>query len=75
MPTTDGLGVLKLVREEFPDVPFILFTGTGNEALASEAIAAGVTDYVRKQGGPRQYETLANRIDNAVERYRTQRQL
>ncbi len=74
MPTTDGLGFLELVREEFPDVPFILFTGTGDEALASEAIAAGVTDYVRKQGGPRQYEILANRIDNAVERYRTQRQ-
>ena len=74
MPTTDGLELLELVREEFPDVPFILFTGTGDEALASEAIAAGVTDYVRKQGGSRQYEILANRIDNAVERYRTQQQ-
>jgi len=74
MPTTDGLGFLELVHEEFPDMPFILFTGTGDEALASEAIAAGVTDYVRKQGGAGQYEILANRIDNAVERYRTQQQ-
>ena len=72
MPTTDGLEFLELVREEFPDLPFILFTGAGDEALASEAIAAGVTDYVRKYGGTQQYEVLANRIDNAVERYRAQ---
>ena len=74
MPNTDGLEFLELVREEYPDVPFILFTGAGDEALASEAIAAGVTDYVRKYGGTEQYEMLANRIDNAVERYRTQQQ-
>jgi len=72
MPITDGLEFLELVREEFPDMPFILFTSAGDEALASEAIAAGVTDYVRKRAGARQYEILANRIDNAVERYRTQ---
>ena len=72
MPTTDGLELLELVREEFPDLPFILFTGAGDESLASEAIAAGVTDYVRKHGGTDRYEVLANRIDNAVERYRAQ---
>jgi len=72
MPTTDGLEFLELVREEFPDLPFILFTGAGDESLASEAIAAGVTDYVRKHGGTDRYEVLANRIDNAVERYRAQ---
>jgi PAS domain S-box-containing protein len=72
MPNTDGLELLELVREEHPDLPFILFTGAGDEALASEAIAAGVTDYVRKYGGTEQYEVLANRIDNAVERYRAQ---
>jgi Response regulator containing CheY-like receiver, AAA-type ATPase, and DNA-binding domains len=74
MPNTDGLEFLELVREEYPDLPFILFTGAGDEALASEAIAAGVTDYVRKYGGTEQYDVLANRIDNAVERYRTQQQ-
>lgn len=74
MPNTDGLEFLELVREEYPDLPFILFTGAGNEQLASEAIAAGVTDYVRKHGGTEQYDVLANRIDNAAERYRTQQQ-
>jgi len=74
MPNTDGLEFLELVREECPDLPFILFTGAGDEALASQAIAAGVTDYVRKYGGTDQYDVLANRVDNAVERYRTQQQ-
>jgi PAS domain S-box-containing protein len=74
MPTTDGLEFLELVREEHPDLPFILFTGAGDEALASKAISAGVTDYVRKYGSPDQYDVLANRIDNAVERFRTQQQ-
>jgi len=74
MPNTNGLEFLELVREEFPDLPFILFTGAGDEALASEAITAGVTDYVRKYGGTEQYDVLANRIDNAVQRYRTQQQ-
>lgn len=74
MPTTNGLEFLELVREQYPDIPFILFTGAGDEDIASRAISAGVTDYVRKQGGSEQYEVLANRIDNAVDMYRTQQQ-
>ncbi len=74
MPTTDGLELLELVRDRYPDLPFILFTGAGDERLASEAIEAGVTDYVRKHGGTQQYDILVNRIDNAVSQYRTRQQ-
>jgi PAS domain S-box-containing protein len=74
MPTTDGLEFLQIVREKYPDLPFILFTGQGSEEIASEAIAAGVTDYMQKGGGSDQYEVLSNRVQNAVERYRTQQQ-
>lgn len=72
MPVTNGLEFLELVRESHPDIPFILFTGKGSEDIASEAIAAGVTDYIQKKGGIDQYEILANRIQNVVDRYRTQ---
>jgi PAS domain S-box-containing protein len=71
MPGKDGIGLLKAVREEFPDLPYILFTGEGSEAVASDAIAAGATDYLRKGHGTERYELLANRIENAVEQYRT----
>jgi PAS domain S-box-containing protein len=69
MPTMDGLEFLTAVREEFSDLPFILFTGKGSEEIAAEAITAGVTDYIQKQTGTDQYKILANRLINAVERY------
>ncbi|WP_340101014.1 response regulator [Salinibaculum salinum] len=74
MPNTNGIEFLEIVREQYPDLPFILFTGKGSEEVASEAIAAGVTDYMQKGGGLDQYEVLANRVQNAVDRYRTQQQ-
>jgi PAS domain S-box-containing protein len=66
MPGKDGLDFLELVRDEHPDLPFILFTGKGSEEIASKAISAGVTDYLQKEGGTDQYTILANRILNAV---------
>jgi PAS domain S-box-containing protein len=66
MPGMDGLAFLQTVRETWPDLPFILFTGKGGEEVASDAIAAGVTDYIQKRSGSEQYELLANRIQNAV---------
>ncbi|PSQ60919.1 MAG: HTR-like protein [Halobacteriales archaeon SW_8_66_22] len=75
MPDTDGIEFLEQVRETDPGVPFLLFTGRGSEAIASEAISAGVTDYLQKQPGADQYELLANRIKNAVEGYRAEQEL
>ncbi|WP_436901893.1 response regulator [Halovenus halobia] len=74
MPQTDGLEFLELVREQFPDIPFILYTAKGSEEVASEAISAGVTEYMQKETNTEQYEVLANRIRNAVDRYRSQQQ-
>jgi len=71
MPEQDGIELLESIREQYPDLPFILFTGQGSEAVASDAIAAGATDYLRKGHGTERYELLANRIENAVEQYRT----
>lgn len=72
MPTTNGIEFLEIVRTQYPDLPFILYTGKGSEEVASEAIAAGVTDYMQKGSGTEQYEVLANRVRNAVEKYRAQ---
>ena len=71
MPGTDGLEFLAVARERCPGIPFVLVTGKGSEEIASEAISAGVTDYLRKRGGREQYAILANRIRNAVAGYRT----
>lgn len=67
MPGMDGLELLSAVREIDPEMPFILFTGRGSESVASEAVSAGVTDYIRKSTSTDQYHLLANRVRNAVE--------
>ncbi|MFB6354819.1 MAG: response regulator [Halobacteriales archaeon] len=71
MPGMDGLAFLEAVRERAPELPFILYTGKGSEEIASEAISAGVTDYLQKSPGTEQYTLLANRVTNAVEQYRS----
>ncbi|WP_321169037.1 PAS domain-containing protein [Halorubrum sp. CBA1125] len=73
MPGMNGLAVLEAVREGDPELPFLLFTGTGSEEIASEAISAGVTDYLQKGVGTGQYEVLANRVEQAVARRRAER--
>jgi len=75
MPGFDGLELLESVREKNEDLPFILFTGKGSEAIASRAISAGVTDYLQKESGTEQYEILANRIRNAVSETEATRQM
>lgn len=75
MPNESGIEFLESIRSEHPDLPFILFTGKGSEKVASDAISAGVTDYLQKAIGSEQYKLLANRIATAVDKYRTAREL
>jgi PAS domain S-box-containing protein len=65
---TDGLTFLETIRSEYGEIPFVLLTGEGDEEVASEAISAGVTDYIRKQQGTDQYSLLASRLTDAVEK-------
>ncbi|TKX67948.1 PAS domain S-box protein [Halorubrum sp. SP9] len=75
MPHQDGIEFLDAVREDYQNLPFILYTGEGSEAVASDAIAAGVTDYLQKGSGMGHYAVLANKIRNAVESYRQRERL
>ncbi|MCT9097161.1 PAS domain S-box protein [Haloarchaeobius sp. HME9146] len=74
MPRMDGLTFLSAVQERHLDLPFILFTGKGSEEIASRAISAGVTEYLQKGGGTDRYLVLANRIENAVDKHRAERE-
>lgn len=67
MPGLNGVEFLQTVRNRYPDLPFILYTGKGSEEVASEAISAGVTDYLQKATATNQYDILADRITNAVD--------
>lgn len=45
---TDGLKVLKKVKDRYPDIPVIMYTGTGSEEVAVQAMKGGLDDYVLK---------------------------
>jgi len=75
MADMDGIEFLRAVRAEYPDLPFVLFTGKGSEEVASEAVSAGVSDYLQKRGGTERYTLLANRITNLVTQHRAEERL
>ncbi|MWV40020.1 PAS domain S-box protein [Natrialba sp. INN-245] len=68
LPEANGVEFLESVREEYPTLPFILFPAAGSEDVASDAISAGVTDYVQ-QNGYEKYTRLATSIDEAIEQH------
>jgi DNA-binding NtrC family response regulator len=70
MPGQNGIQFLEAVREEYSDLPFILYTGREQKELDSEAVSVEVTDYLKKRRGTDQYTTLATRAVAAVDRSR-----
>ena len=66
LPDGDGLELLRAVREVHGDLPFVLFAREGDEMLASEAIAAGVTHYVPNGADADRAGLLADRVVDAV---------
>ncbi|MDB2241605.1 PAS domain S-box protein [Halorubrum ezzemoulense] len=72
---TDGVDLLETVRDRHGDVPFVLFTGSGSEAVASEAISAGVDEYVRRSEPADQYARLAGAVTELVSETRDDRRL
>ncbi|MFC7227698.1 response regulator [Salinirubellus salinus] len=73
MPEMDGLDFLEAIRRTDPDLPVVFFTGRGDEVVASEAITAGVTDYILKEPGTRAFEMVGARVDNLVRVRRAER--
>ncbi|GFO59986.1 hypothetical protein GMST_23110 [Geomonas silvestris] len=65
---SDGLEVLRRVRAILPDCPVIMFTGTGNEEIAVEAMKCGLDDYVVKH--PKHFKRLPAAVSAALEKKR-----
>ena len=64
---TTGLDLLREIREETAALPVLLATTAGSEAIASEAIEAGVTDYIALSDPPAQMTgELIERTERAI---------
>src|SRR6185436_604908 len=70
---TDGLAVLKAAKARWPDCAVIMFTGSGNEEVAVEALKAGVDDYLTKS--PHHLSRLATMVRSNLEQIRQRRSL
>ncbi|MDD4484479.1 MAG: response regulator, partial [Methanoregula sp.] len=76
MPDTDGIRFLRTVRSQYPDIPFILFTGRGREEVVIEAINSGADSYVQKGGEPKaQFKELSHLIHQVVRRRKAENEL
>ncbi|MFP8957225.1 PAS domain S-box protein [Natrialbaceae archaeon A-CW3] len=62
-PGTTGLDLCRAIQERRPDLPVLIYTDSGSEAVAGEAIAMGAAGYVPKSQG---VNTLVTRILEAV---------
>jgi PAS domain S-box-containing protein len=65
---TDGLVVLRKVKKLWPNVPVVMFTGTGSEEVAVEAMKSGLDEYVIKS--PRHFARLPTAVQNALRQAR-----
>ncbi len=86
MHWTNGLQVLEIIKDRYPSVPVVMFTGTGSEEVAVEGMKAGLSNYVlkkhldqlpfaireslEKERLRRQYEAAIEQLRISEERYR-----
>jgi signal transduction histidine kinase len=66
MRWTTGLEVLRRVKEYDPQLPVIMFTATGTQEIAVEAMKLGLDDYVIKS--PRHYPRLPVAVRTCLDR-------
>ena len=63
MPHMDGLELASQVREEYPNLPIVIFSGYSDFAFAQEAMRYGVKDYVLK---PVPYFAFSQQLQKAA---------
>ncbi len=61
MPGTSGLEIARAIRDALPDLPVIMVSGYINDALRTQAAAAGVRELIAK---PQDREELRDAVQN-----------
>jgi DNA-binding NtrC family response regulator len=60
MPGMDGMAVLKMIKQRWPETEVIIITGYPNIDTAKEAVRLGAYDYLAKPVGPDEVINVAN---------------
>jgi len=67
MPGTDGMSVLRMIKERWPDTEVVVITGYPSLETAKAAVKLGAYDYLAKPVGPVE---VINAADGAMTRKR-----
>ncbi len=70
---SDGLSILNIIKKKKPNLPVIMFTGTGDEEVAVKAMKTELDDYIIKK--PKHYQRLAVSLKKTLERYEEKKRL
>lgn len=65
MPGLDGLGLLRAVRQRYPDMAVVMLSGIREAEMAVECLQAGALDYITK---PALLGEIQSRIRRAMEK-------
>ncbi|GGY43086.1 hypothetical protein GCM10007387_26410 [Pseudoduganella albidiflava] len=63
---TLGTEVLRAIKQRYPNTPVVMFTGSGNEEVAVEAMKEGLDDYITKT--PKHYPRVPYAVLGCFER-------
>ena len=74
MPHMDGLELASKVREEYPNLPIVIFSGYSDFAFAQEAMRYGVKDYVLKPVDPDTFHTTIGKVKTELQSIRSKKQ-
>jgi len=67
LPDLDGIEILRKLREEGSDIPFIIITGRDDPEARETSREAGVDKFFEKKGSPKQlYSNLAEAVTHEV---------
>ena len=69
MPELNGLEALAIVRQRYPETPFIFVSGTMGEEFAIESLKRGATDYILKANLTRLSPSVIRAIEEKKERH------
>ncbi len=76
MPEMDGLALLKQVRSDYGNIPYLLFTGKGREDVVIAAVDNGVDYYIQKGTDINAMTAeLRHKIKRAIDRRRMKDEL
>ncbi len=65
--TVDGVAAVRSIREEYPELPIVLYPTDGSESLAISALSAGATEYIEQAKDDAHGEALAQTVRKAID--------